>query len=54
MSLRILLVRHGLSSFNLEHRIQGRDDLSSLTVAAGKAFSIVFDNQDTHEGATPM
>ena len=29
-------------------------DLSSLTVAAGKAFSIVFDNQDTHEGATPM
>ena len=31
MSLRILLVRHGLSSFNLEHRIQGRDDLSSLT-----------------------
>ena len=33
MSLRILLVRHGLSSFNLEHRIQGRDDLSSLTEA---------------------
>ena len=31
MSLRILLVRHGLSSFNLEHRIQGRDDLSALT-----------------------
>lgn len=31
MSLRILLVRHGLSSFNLEHRIQGRNDLSSLT-----------------------
>ena len=31
MALRILLVRHGLSSFNLEHRIQGRDDLSSLT-----------------------
>lgn len=31
MSLRILLVRHGLSSFNLEHRIQGRDDLSTLT-----------------------
>lgn len=31
MSLRLLLVRHGLSSFNLEHRIQGRDDLSSLT-----------------------
>jgi broad specificity phosphatase PhoE len=29
--LRIVLVRHGLSSFNLEHRIQGRDDLSSLT-----------------------
>jgi len=31
VSLRILLVRHGLSSFNLEHRIQGRDYLSSLT-----------------------
>ena len=31
MPLRILLVRHGLSSFNLEQRIQGRDDLSSLT-----------------------
>ena len=31
MSLRLVLVRHGLSSFNLEHRIQGRDDLSSLT-----------------------
>ena len=36
MSLRILLVRHGLSSFNLEHRIQGRDDLSSLTEAGVK------------------
>ena len=31
LTLRILLVRHGLSSFNVEHRIQGRDDLSSLT-----------------------
>ncbi|MCP9899921.1 histidine phosphatase family protein [Cyanobium sp. Cruz CV13-4-11] len=31
MPLRIVLVRHGLSSFNLEHRIQGRDDLSNLT-----------------------
>jgi probable phosphoglycerate mutase len=31
LPLRIVLVRHGLSSFNLEHRIQGRDDLSSLT-----------------------
>jgi probable phosphoglycerate mutase len=29
--LRLLLVRHGLSSFNLEHRIQGRDDLSCLS-----------------------
>jgi broad specificity phosphatase PhoE len=29
--LRLVLVRHGLSSFNLERRIQGRDDLSSLT-----------------------
>jgi broad specificity phosphatase PhoE len=25
-----VLVRHGLSTFNLEHRIQGRDDLSAL------------------------
>ncbi|MBM5799306.1 MAG: histidine phosphatase family protein, partial [Cyanobacteria bacterium K_DeepCast_35m_m2_023] len=33
MTLRLVLVRHGLSSFNLEHRIQGRDDLSSLTEA---------------------
>ncbi|MEB3173098.1 MAG: histidine phosphatase family protein [Cyanobacteriota bacterium] len=31
MTLRLVLVRHGLSSFNVEHRIQGRDDLSSLT-----------------------
>jgi phosphoserine phosphatase len=31
VSLRIVLVRHGLSSFNVEHRIQGRDDLSTLT-----------------------
>ncbi|MEB3266478.1 MAG: histidine phosphatase family protein [Cyanobacteriota bacterium] len=31
MPLRIVLVRHGLSSFNLEQRIQGRDDLSTLT-----------------------
>ena len=31
MPLRIVLVRHGLSSFNLERRIQGRDDLSSLS-----------------------
>ena len=31
VSLRIVLVRHGLSSFNVDHRIQGRDDLSSLT-----------------------
>jgi len=33
VSLRIVLVRHGLSSFNVEHRIQGRDDLSELTPA---------------------
>lgn len=26
-----MLVRHGLSSFNTEHRVQGRDDASSLT-----------------------
>ncbi|MEY3463750.1 MAG: Phosphoglycerate mutase [Cyanobacteriota bacterium] len=28
-----MLVRHGLSSFNVDHRVQGRDDLSSLTEA---------------------
>ena len=33
MPLRIVLVRHWLSSFNVEHRIQGRDDLSSLTAS---------------------
>ena len=31
MTLRLLLVRHGLSSFNQERRNQGRDDLSNLT-----------------------
>ncbi|MAV10484.1 MAG: histidine phosphatase family protein [Synechococcus sp. MED850] len=31
MPLRLLLVRHGLSSFNQERRIQGRDDLSALS-----------------------
>ncbi len=31
VALRLLLVRHGLSSFNLERRIQGRNDLSTLT-----------------------
>lgn len=30
MPLRLVLVRHGLSTFNQEHRIQGRDDLSAL------------------------
>ncbi len=46
MTLRLLLVRHGLSSFNLEHRIQGRNDLSTLTekgkqqaIKIGKALS---------------
>jgi probable phosphoglycerate mutase len=29
--LRLILVRHGLSSYNLEQRIQGRDNLSSLS-----------------------
>jgi broad specificity phosphatase PhoE len=28
--LRLVLVRHGLSTFNMEQRIQGRDDLSAL------------------------
>ena len=31
MTLRLLLVRHGLSSFNLDRRIQGRDDQSNLS-----------------------
>ena len=36
MPLRIVLVRHGLSSFNIEHRIQGRDDLAALTAEGGE------------------
>ena len=35
MPLRIVLVRHGLSSFNLDQRFQGRDDLSSLLEQGG-------------------
>tara|TARA_B100000700_G_C14965840_1_gene818806 strand:- start:26 stop:1354 length:1329 start_codon:yes stop_codon:yes gene_type:complete len=31
MTLRLILIRHGLSSFNKEGRIQGRNDLSTLT-----------------------
>ncbi len=31
MALRLIFVRHGLSSFNRERRIQGRIDLSTLT-----------------------
>ena len=31
MTLRFILIRHGLSSFNRENRIQGRNDLSKLT-----------------------
>ncbi len=31
MTLRLLLIRHGLSSYNCENRIQGRNDLSTLT-----------------------
>ena len=33
MATRILLVRHGLSSFNIEGRIQGREDASVLSEA---------------------
>ena len=36
MTLRLLLVRHGLSSYNKDGRIQGRNDLSTLT-EEGKA-----------------
>lgn len=36
MTLRLLFVRHGLSNFNRERRIQGRNDLSILT-AEGRA-----------------
>ncbi len=31
MTLRLFLIRHGLSSFNKEFRIQGRNDLSTLS-----------------------
>jgi phosphoserine phosphatase len=46
MVTRVILVRHGESSFNVERRVQGYTDLSSLTAAgeadahhAGKALS---------------
>ena len=48
MTLRLIFVRHGLSSFNKEGRIQGRNDLSTLTregqlqaEAAGKTISSI-------------
>ncbi len=48
MTLRLIFVRHGLSSFNKEGRIQGRSDLSTLTKegqlqaeAAGKIISSI-------------
>ena len=48
MTLRLIFVRHGLSSFNKEGRIQGRNDLSILTregrlqaESAGKIISSV-------------
>ncbi len=48
MTLRLIFVRHGLSSFNTEGRIQGRNDLSTLTKegqlqaeAAGKTISSI-------------
>ena len=48
MTLRLIFVRHGLSSFNKEGRIQGRNDLSKLTKegqlqaeAAGKTISSI-------------
>ena len=48
MTLRLIFVRHGLSSFNEEGRIQGRNDLSLLTKegqlqaeAAGKTISSI-------------
>ena len=48
MTLRLIFVRHGLSSFNKEGRIQGRSDLSILTKegqlqaeAAGKTISSI-------------
>ena len=48
MTLRLIFVRHGLSSFNKEGRVQGRNDLSTLTKegqlqaeAAGKTISSI-------------
>ena len=48
MTLRLIFIRHGLSSFNKEGRIQGRNDLSTLTKegqlqaeAAGKIISSI-------------
>ena len=44
--MRLLLIRHGLSTFNKDGRIQGRNDLSILSndgisqaIEAGKALS---------------
>ncbi len=48
MTLRLIFIRHGLSSFNKEGRIQGRNNLSTLTKegqsqaeAAGKILSSI-------------
>ncbi len=41
MTLRLLLIRHGLSSFNRENRIQGRNDLSTLSPEGFKQASKV-------------
>ena len=48
MTLRLIFIRHGLSSFNKEGRIQGRNNLSTLTKegqsqaeAAGKIISSI-------------
>ncbi len=38
MAIRVLLLRHGLSTYNVQGRIQGRDDDSTLT-AAGEAMA---------------
>ncbi len=58
MPLRLVLVRHGLSTFNLEHRIQGRDDLSELAPEgisqAHRAGVALRDVAFTHAYSSPL
>ena len=43
MTIRLVLVRHGLSSFNAKGLIQGRTDDSLLTDKLMQQFLVLFD-----------